>query len=451
MAKKVALEPGRKSMQVEVREISPVIREVQVELGPEAVAAELEKIYRDLRQRTEVPGFRPGRVPRDVLEHRFGVRVRERAADGLVSATLAQALREAAVVPVAEPVVQKEPVSPGVSFRYTARCEVTPVLDPRDYFDLELEAQVPQVTDEEVDREIERLREERADLRPVEGRDRVQPGDFVVLDYDATIDGKPFQGGTARQRIVHVGSGHSIPGFEEGLLESTRGEPKTFALVLPTDLEDKKIAGRRAVFRVTVTEIKEKHLPALDDELAKELNLGETVSDLRSRVREDLTRRARERGEQELRERIVDLVLARNPCEVPPSLVEAELEAAVRETQLSWQILGLDPARMSVDDRRMRQDLRPRAERRSRQRLLLEAIAAKEKVEVSDDEVEDRIRAQAQATGQALVKLRQTYAKPGRKERLRAHIREERVLDLLLTRARINRVGAEESQPTSGS
>jgi trigger factor len=438
-------------MNVQVRELSPIVREVQVELPPEVVAAELDRIYKGLRQRAKVPGFRPGHVPRNVLERRFGAEVNVEAASHLVTTTLADALRDASVQPVAEPVVQKDAVSPGASFRYTLRCEVKPSIDPSDYFEVEVEGSTVSVRDEDLAAELERLRESRSELRPVEGRDVVQHGDFLVLDFDASVDGQPFDGGVARDRLLQIGSRSAIPGFEEKLVGAVRGAPVELTLDLPADLGNKKIAGKRALFRVKVSEIKERFVPALDDDFAKEVGGGETLDELKGKLRTELERRARDRADREVKERIVDAILGRTPFDVPPSLVEAELESGMREARLSLAMMGVDPSGVPLDERRMRRELRPRAERRARQRLLLEAVAEKEGVAVSDEEVEGAIRRHAEATGQALSKVRQGFLKPERKERLRAQIREEKVLDLLRSRARIKKTGsAEESGAQAG-
>lgn len=423
-------------MRVEVREVSPVVREVVVEVPPEAVSAELDRIYRDLRRRVKVPGFRPGHIPRSVLEQRYGSDVREEAAKHLVAETLPGALKEAGVVPVAEPAVQRQPLAGSQPLRYTARCEVKPAIDVRDYFDVEVEAAAADLSDGEVEAELERLREQRAELRPVEGRNRIEAGDYVVLDYDGTIDGRPFEGGSARDRVLQVGSGSTIPGFEDRLLGAELGRERTFTLDLPAEMGNKKVAGKRAQFRVQVKEIKEKFVPALDDELAQSLG-AQSVADLRGKVRAELERRARIRAERETNERLVDAILARNPFDVPPSLVEAEVESGLREAQVGLSMMGIDPRSVPFGERQIRQDLRSRAERRARRRLLLEAIADRESIEVGDDDLDAQIRAYSEATGQALAKVRQTYAKPERRERLRAQVREEKVLDLLRSRARI--------------
>jgi trigger factor len=440
-------------MRVEVREVTPVIREVTVELPAEMVSAELDRYYRDLRGRVKIPGFRPGHVPRNILERRFGSDVNLDVAGRLVSATFRDGLRNAAVEPVADPVVQKEPVTPGATFRYSMRCEVKPPLDPADYFDLEASAPEVSISETAVEEELTRIRSDRAELRPAEGRTLVEQGDFVTIDVDALVEGKPFEGGTSRERVFEVGSQSAIPGFDDKLLGAEVGKVCEFDLPLPADLNNKKVAGKTARFQVKVSDIKVRVVPALDDDFAKEVAQVDTVADLRVRVRQSLERRARAESDRAVNDQLVDAALAKNPFEVPPSLVEAELDSGMREAQMSLSMMGIDPAQVPFDARKMRQDLRPRAEKRARRRILLEAIGSKEKVSVDESEIDQRIRGHAEATGQALSKVRQTFAKPERRERLRAQIVEEKVLDLLRSRARMKTVvvPTEETTGKTGS
>jgi trigger factor len=439
-------------MRVEAQAVSSVIKDVVVELPVEAVQRELDEYYRDLARRARVPGFRPGKVPRSVLERRFGMDVNQDVASRLVARTTAAALVEAKVEPVAEPVVQRAPVAAGTAFRYTLRCEVWPEIVPEGYDELEANAAPISVGEEDVARELERLREQRAELRPVAGRTIVQKGDHITVSYEALVDGKPFEGSIAKDRELEVGAGHAVPGFEEALAGAEVGRRHTFEIVLPADIGDKKLNGKTAVFHATVAEIKERFVPALDDAFAKDVapNLA-GLDALRAELRQHLERQAEARGRRAVHEQLVDRALERNTFDVPASLVESELEDQMREAKLSLAMMGIRPEQIAVDDRRMRQELRPRAERRARQRVLLAAIAVRESIEVGDDEVEARIRAHAEATGQALSKVRQNFSKGRARERLRVQIREEKVLDLLRSRARIKELSPEEPPASAAS
>lgn len=425
-------------MRVEAREVSPVVRDVVVELPPEKVGLELDRMYRELGRTAKVPGFRPGKVPRSVLERRYSHDVNMDVAARLVRGTSHDALKEASVEPIADPVVQQIAVSPGAAYTYTMRCEVWPRVEVQGFEGLDATQVEVVIPDEEVDREVERVRQTRAQLTPVAGRTTVAQGDHVTLSYDAFIDGKVFEGGSARDRQVEVGAGTAIPGFEEALAGAEVGKAFSFTLTLPAELKDKVIAGKVATFKATVGEIKEKLVPALDDDFAKELapHLS-TFAELREDVRKHLGLRAQDRADREVNEQLIDKLIAAHTFEVPTSLVDSELEDALREAKMSLSMMGITPEQLNLDERKLRVDLRPRAERRARQRVLLGAIADKELVEVADDEVEGRIRSHAEATGQALSKVRQNFQKGRAKERLRSQIREEKVLTLVRAKANI--------------
>lgn len=429
-------------MRVEAKELSPVLKEVIVELPPEMVDAELGLYYRDLAKKAKVPGFRPGKVPRSVLEKRFAQDVSQDVAARLVRRSSAEALQQAAVEPITEPVVPHVAVHAGQPFQYTMRCEIWPKIEPQGYEALAAKAPAVNIADEDVERELQRIREQRVELRP-SARKVVQAGDLITLSYAATVDGKAFEGSTATDRQMEVGSGQGLPGLEEAIVGLTVGEASAVRITLPDGMPDKKLAGKEAVFNVTVGDIKEKHVPELNDDFAKELSPGiETLSALREDLRAHLARQAEGKVRREVNEQLIDAALAHNEFQVPEALVESELDDAIREARMSLAMMGIRPEQLNLDDRRLRHDMRPRAERRARQRVLLDAIGEKEGVTVADEEVEARIRAHAEATGQALSKVRQSFQKGRARERLRAQMREEKVLDLVRAKANIELVAA---------
>src|SRR5512142_1575495 len=397
-------------MKIEVENVSPVERKVTIEVDPDRVAKELEQAYVGLGRRVKLRGFRPGKAPRKVLERHFRSEVESEVAEKIVQSTFAEAVRVEDIDVVAPPHVSiSEGVAAGKPLRYTARVEVKPKLSPKDYRGLTVKRRPPSVTDEQVAAEITRIQDAMAQLVPVEGRFDAQEGDWAVIDHEGTIDGKPFEGGRAEGVTVQVAPGAVTEGNLEALKWKKLGDVVEIEEPFPADHRVEALRGKVAKMTVTLKGLKTRQVPPVDDALAKSVGVEgvETLEALRARIRSDLTKREERRAENELRDALVKAALEKNEFEVPPALVERAIDAMLEGAAERFARQGIDIRQLDLDVARLRADLREQALLLVRGRLLLEAIADAEKVEVTDEDVQAEIARIATELGIPLPKAQQ--------------------------------------------
>jgi trigger factor len=427
-------------MKIEVESVSPVEKKVTIEVDPDRVAKELDQAYVGLGRRAKLRGFRPGKAPRKVLERHFRGEIESEVAEKIVQATFAEAVKVEAIDLVAPPHVSiSDGVAEGKHFRYTARVEVKPALSPRDYKGLEVTRRPPSVTDDEVAAEITKIQDSMGQLVPVEGRFEAQEGDWAVVDHEGTIDGKPFEGARAEGVTVRVAPGT----VSEGNLEVLKGKKlwETVEIEEPfaPDHRNEALRGKVAKMTVTLKSLQTRQLPSIDDAFAKSLGAEEvdTLEQLRARIRSDLTKREERRAENELRDGLVKAALAKNEFEVPPALVERAIDAMLEGAAERFARQGIDIRQLQLDYARMRADLREQALLQVRGRLLLEAIADSEKLDVTDEDLQAEITRLAAELGLPLAKAQQQMRGKEAREALKNKIREDKALAVLSSAATI--------------
>ncbi|HET6410497.1 MAG TPA: trigger factor [Anaeromyxobacter sp.] len=425
-------------MKIQVESVSPVERKVTIEVDPERVARELERAYAGLSRRVKLRGFRPGRAPRRVLERQFRAEVESDVAERVVADTFAEAVRTEELAVVAAPSVSiSEGIAEGKPLRYTARVEVKPRLEPRDYRGLKVRRKPPEVTEDMVSAELTRLQSSFAELVPVEGRFEAQAGDWAVIDHEGTIEGRPFAGSKAEDVTVRVEPGAVSEGNLERLAGLRVGEEIEFEEVFGGDHRDPALRGKVASMKARLKGLRTRRLPPLDDALAKQVGIEgvETLEALRDRIRGDLKGREKRRSESEFKDALVQAALARNDFEVPSSLVERAIDQMIEGTAERFARQGVDLRKLDMDLPRLRADLRERALLQVRGALLLEAIADAEKIEVTDEDVQAEVARIAEDLGVALAKVQQQTRGKEAREALRNRLREEKALALLSSAA----------------
>jgi trigger factor len=427
-------------MKIEVESVSPVERKVTIEVDPERVATELEKAYLGLGRRVKLRGFRPGKAPRKVLERHFRSEVEGEVAEKIVQSTFAEAVKVESIDVVAPPHVSiTEGVAEGKPLRYTARVEVKPKLSPKDYRGLEVTRKPPSVGDDDVAAELTRIQDSMAQLVPVEGRFDAQEGDWAVVDHEGTIEGKPFDGSRAEGVTVHVAPGAMSEGNLEPLKGKKLGESVEVEETFAPDHRSEGLRGKTAKMKVTLKALKVRQVPQLDDALARSLGVEEveTLEQLRARIRRDLEKQAERRAENELREGLLKAALARNEFEVPQSLVERAIDAMLEGAAERFARQGIDIRQLQLDHARMRADLREQALFQVRSRLLLDAIAEAEKLEVTNEDLQAEIVKIAGEIGMPLAKAQQQMRGMEASEALRNKIREDKAIAIMSSAANI--------------
>ncbi len=432
----------------EVENLSEVKRKLSIEVPANEVTEEVDRAYRDLGKQAKVKGFRPGKVPRSVLEMYYHKQINEEVSEALVRRSLSVALKEKDLEAVnltwPEP---PPPVVAGQDYRYSVEIEVTPKFELQDYRGLELAAAQVEVTDAEVEARLEEVRQQNALVKPPRENRPIQEGDFVVHDYQAYFAGEPAEAGKADGTYVEVGSGKFNAEFEKNLIGLMEGAESRFAVDLPNDFANPLLAGKSVEFQIKIQEVKEKVVADLDDNFAKALGGNfQTLDALREAVREDIIKGKERERQAMLENQVHDQLISRHPFEVPPSLVNQEQENLFREQWERYSQYGIDPAKM--DHAKLIEALKPMAERRARVKILLERIAEQEGFSVDDAEVEATLARIAVHSGKDVSEVRKFYQERDLTGALKEQLRAEKSLKLLLDEAKINDAPqAEETAP----
>lgn len=423
-------------VRVTTHEESPVVRRLEVEVDPSRVRKAFDRAYRDLARRARVPGFRPGKAPRSMLEKMFGGQVREDIERMLVAESLAEAVQEADVHPVTEPAIDAQPPEADAAFRYTAQIEVKPTIELPTLEGLPAKRPAVDVVDTDVLEELENLRERHAQLVE-EAEDVVAAeGHILKVDFVGRIDGEPFEGGSGQDVAVELGGERFIPGFAEQLVGARAAEDREVRVSFPEDYGNAELAGREAVFAVHVAALQRRDVPELDDDFAKDLGDFESLDALRTRVREDMTAQRERAAEQALHRSVMDALVERTTFDVPPGLVERRLESQLQRAHRELaESMPDDELHQQIDS--WRENWRPQAERDVREALLLEAVSAEKDVEASDEEVEARIGEMAEGQGMDPARLRKAYGEGDLIEALRVQLQDEKALAFLCAEAKI--------------
>jgi trigger factor len=424
-------------MKASVEEISPIKKKVSVEIPEDQVVKEVESAYKDLGKKAKIKGFRPGKVPRNILERYFKDYVKTEVIQKLIEESYPKALSETHLEPVSPPVVDPGEFEGGKPFQYSAVIEVKPDIQLGGYTGLKIEGKKEEVKDEEVEERLKALQNLHANLKTISEARPIQAGDYVILDYEASMGGKPLEGGKATDFTVEVGSGQFIPTLEEKLIGLKPEEEREIEVSFPEDYGYQKWAGKTLSFQVKIKEIKEKILPPLDDEFAKDLGDYSSFEELKAKLKGEIQKEKELALEQQLKDRVVDQLLEANPFEVPESLVEEQTKALVSDTKLRLAAQGVDLKNLGISEEKLQADYRAVAQRQVKTFLILERIAGQEGILATDEEAEARLQEMAERMRQKLDVVKRYYEKNGLLPEVKAGIIRDKTLNFLLEKANI--------------
>ncbi len=432
--------PTIDGLRVEVREEGPATRWLDVEVPPARAAKSFERAYRGLARSSRVRGFRPGKAPLSVLRRMYGPAVAEDVERDLIAATLPEALERSGLMPVSEPTVDASVPEEGSAFAYRARIEVKPVIALGDVAGLSAQRPSKVVAESDVGEELEALRQRHATLIEEPHDTAAAQGHFLTIDFVGKIGGEPFEGGTARDHTVELGSAQLIPGFEEQLVGARAGEDRTVPLRFPEDYGSPVLAGQEAEFSVRVTAVRRREVPALDDEFAKDLGDFETLEQVREKIRETLAAAKARRAKMELRRSLLGALIERVPVEVPANLLRERLERRLHAAAQDLEKRGVRRDLVERQLARLEEEWRPLVEREIREGWLLGALAEREGLQLDDDEFDERIEQVAQEQGTDANRLRQAYRDAGALGALREQLLEDKAFEFLLATANVEEV-----------
>lgn len=409
---------------------------LEVEVEADRVAAALDKAFQKVVKKANVPGFRKGKVPRPIFEARFGVEsLYQDAIDILLPEVYREAVDQTDIFPVDRPEVDVEQFAKGQSFKFKAKITVKPEVKLGEYKGIEVSVVNVEVSEEELAEELDRLQQRHAELVVID-EEPAQNGDTVVIDFEGSIDGVPFEGGKGERHSLELGSNSFIPGFEDQVVGLATGDFKDVTVTFPDTYHAEELAGKEAVFKVKVHEIKRKQLPELDDEFAKDVSEFDTLDEFKDDLKKQLGTRKEQEGKAAREAALVDKIGESAEIEIPESMIKGEVENMVRDfdNRLRSQGMNLDMflgfSGQTVDD--LRAQMQGDAEKRVRNNLVLEQIAKAEKIEVTKEEVNKELADMAEAYKRTPEEIRNILAANGSLGSLNEEIMIRKTIEFLL-------------------
>ncbi len=419
-------------MKTEVANVSEVERRVTVELDAEQVAGSIDKAYKNLQKKVRLPGFRPGKAPLSILQKHFKAQIEEEVTNELVQKSFPEVMEQQDLKPVSMPKVENGVLEKGKAFSYTVGIEIKPTIDIKDFTGLKIEKPRPEATDEDVNEELERSRASYADMQEISGR-ATKTDDHIVFDLEGFIGDEPYMGGKKTDYFLELGKDMLLPGFDENMIGLNLGDTKEFQLEIAADYGDAQVAGKTIAFKIDLKTIKEKVLPELNDDFAKDVGEYENLDQLKDAARTSINQRKRQESEARVRDQIFDALIEKNPFTVPKGMVEMQAENMLQEVTRMFQQQGMDISEMGQSKAQMLENYREPAEKRVRSGLLLEAVATKENIKAEENDYEKQYEELAGMYNEKLETIKANISK----DKLESQIMERKTIDFIMSSAEI--------------
>ncbi len=421
------------SVQVENMDEKNMIR-LTIEVPEKEFESALEEAYQKQKNEFSIPGFRKGKVPRNVIEKMYGSGIfYEEAANSLIPDAYNEAMKECGEDIVSRPAVDIVQVEKGKPFIFTAEVAVRPEVQLGEYKGVEVTQIDTEPTEEEITAEIDKERENNARILTVEGR-AIEDGDTAVIDFEGFLDGEAFEGGKGENYSLEIGSDSFIPGFEEQLIGKNAGEEVEVNVTFPEEYHEADLAGQDAVFQVTIHEIKTKELPELDDEFAQDVSEFDTVEEYKDSIREKVREKKADDARRTQQEEALDEIVAASEIDIPEPMLETQCENMINRMaqQLAGQGLSLEQYMEYADTTmdKLKEEFRPDAERQIRSELVLDAIAEAEAIEITDEDIEEELTKMAEMYQMDLEQLK-GYMDEEEEENMRLDLASQRAYDLI--------------------
>jgi trigger factor len=428
-------------MEISIEEISQVKRRLNVEIDTEEVTKKLDQAYKRISRSVTVKGFRPGKAPRRIIEQYYGKEIMDDVKSDLIKESFPKAIQETKLVPVGGPSIEDEAIIPGKNFKYTVTVEVRPDFELTDYMGISLEKEILNISEDDVDRKLEEIRDAHAKLISVNKDRGIEDGDYVIIDYEGFWKDKPLKGIHGKDIMVHVGSENFHPEFESGILGLKKHDTKDIVIDFNEGFRDRRLAGKAVTFCVHVQDIKKKELPELDDDFARALGADfKSLADLRKRVKKDITLQEERRIDRELKSRLLKKIVATVDFELPGAMVESEIERSIAQIKQNSLRTGTPLESAGISEERLRMELRRGAEQRVKEELVLGKIADMEAIRIEDSDIRKGFQELAAQTGNDLARLQQYYEKNNLMDQLRDQLLVEKILNHLVQGANITEV-----------
>jgi trigger factor len=415
-------------MNVEVEALDKVRKKIQVILTEEKIAELREAIYEELKKKAKIKGFRPGKVPRSIITNYYKDYIDDELQTRMVQSTMGEALSTAKVNPVTEPIANF--INEDGRHGYELECEVVPEIELPSYRGVEVEIDAINITDEDVEKRIDGLQHMHAEMISREGDAGAQKGDFVVIKYQGYMNGQPVKGVGTEFYPLELGSTNLMPEFETALIGMKPGEEKEVEVTFPDDYPDKDIASKVMQFQVHIKEIKEKRLPEINDEFAKDLNF-ENIEAMRVGLREEIGKEKEAARKRDIAQKIMENLTKSIDIPVPKRLLDKRVHAMIDDAKNRFQSDKLTEEEERNLEGNLKKDFEPRAEERIKGEIILRKIAVTESITVDDNEVHERMKKMAEDSRRSYDEIEKFYREYNMVDSLRVSIVEEKTLNFL--------------------
>src|SRR5713101_8159482 len=415
-------------------------RELELEIPAEEVSRAMERVAKEFARVARVPGFRPGKAPVSLIRRRFADDIKGEVLQSLVPQRVEKAVAEQKLTPVSQPQVDKLDFNEGQPLKFRAVFEVLPEFELGNYKSLEFEMPALDITDDDVTKTLEEMRERAATFAPVEGR-TIQDGDFAQVKLLGTPDGggDPLQ---ADSVLCHIGAEETMEPFNANLKGANIGEHRNFDAEYPADYPDAKLAGKKFHYAVEVLGIKTKKLPEVNDDFAKDASEAATLDELKKKVREGLEHQRDHKHKELLHEKVLAEIVKLHDFPVPEALVEHQMDVRLERVVRSLAQQGVDPRAVNLDWVTLRQRQEERAKDDVKAELIIDRIASTEQIDVTDEEMENEMEHLGSHSGESVEAIRARLTKQGALDRMKAKLRSDKTLDWLAQNANVRPTAA---------
>ena len=415
--------------------------EVKVTVDQEQVQQEFNNIYRELSQKVKIPGFRSGRVPTNILEMNLGKEyIDQQVAEKLIKETYVEAIDKSKLDPIDVPKIDLVQIDKEKPFIYTMNLEVKPDIQLPKLDDIKIDKKLPKVSEKEINEDLERIRETHGKLVEVTDRES-RNGDFLIIDFETLADGKPLPDGKKEKQMIQLGD--RIPKeFNENLVGLKPGDEKEVKMKIPENVDEKKMAGKELIYKVTLVDIKEQELPALDDEFAKTAGDYKNLDELKQHIKKQLEERAKYQAENDFSENLMEKVAEKCSFEVPEVLINKQVESMLDNLKedLKNRNMTLESyyEMIKADESKVKKEYSSLAEKQIKKELIIDKIIQDDKITATEEDLNNKIKEIAESSNQKPLKVRAMFEKNKTLDNLKEQIKREKVVEKLSRQVIVN-------------
>lgn len=425
---------------VKIEDLSPVKKKLSLEIPWNEVKNELDAVYHDVGKKAKLKGFRPGKIPRKVLETYFKDQAEQETTTNMVNKYYWQTLEDRKISPISQPEINQEGIKENTNFAFTASFETEPEFEPENYKGIDLEKEEFKITDDDIKKRIDEIRQMFATMEEVREDRAAVHGDFVVIDFEGSLNGESFNELKAESHFLEIGSGKFVPGFEEQLIGAKKEEKREIKVTFPADYHESKLAGQEVVFNVFVKSIRAKKLPDNDESFIKNFEKYNTFEEFENDVRASLEEKNQQMAKVNFHNTIMEKLIKENDFEVPPSLVERQIYYMMADNQRRMISAGIDEEQAMEFSLKMHDKFKDDAEKIVKSFLLLKKIAEKESLLVEENDIEKYLQDLAVQHKRDYESIKKMYDDEERKDNLKIELMQKKAFDFIEFNANIKTV-----------